>query len=77
MHKNEKLLNKIPLVDKEKILVAMNCIIRNDIDFLDIKKLKGLDNEFRVRVGKFRVRFIKHKEYNEVIEVTRRDDNTY
>lgn len=77
MNKNEKLLNKISTVDKEKILIAIDSILADDLKFLDIKKLKGCDNEFRVRVGRFRIKFIKYKNYNEVTEVTHRNDNTY
>ncbi len=77
MNKNEKFLNKISIADKKKILIAINSILADDLKFLDIKKLKGLENEFRVRVGRFRIKYIKHKNYNEVREVTHRNDNAY
>ncbi|HBA45553.1 hypothetical protein A2W67_00170 [Candidatus Nomurabacteria bacterium RIFCSPLOWO2_02_40_28] len=77
MDKKEKFLNKIPLLDKIKILQAIDCILIGDIRFLDIKKLKGSDNQFRVRVGKYRIKFTKHATFNQVAEVTHRNDNTY
>ena len=77
MHKNEKFLNKISLEDKERLLLVAHSIMRNDLEFLDIKKLSGSDNIYRVRVGKFRIKFIKHSKHNEIIEITRRNDNTY
>lgn len=77
MNKNEKLLNKISLQDKEKMLVAMNLVLRDDLLSLDIKKLKEEINSYRVRIGKYRIKFIKHNSYNEITEVTRRSDNTY
>ena len=77
MKKNEKFLNKIPLLDKEKILVAMNSILADNLLFLNVKKLSGIENTYRVRIGKFRIKFIKHATHNEIIEITRRSDNTY
>jgi len=77
MDKKEKFLNKIPLHDKIKILEAIDCILAGNIVLLDIIKLKGFDNHFRVRVGNYRIKFEKHTTFNKVIEVSKRDNNTY
>ena len=77
MDKKEKFLNKIPLHDKIKILEAIDCILAGNIVLLDIIKLKGFDNHFRVRVGNYRIKFEKHTTLNKVIEVSKRDNNTY
>lgn len=77
MDKKEKFLNKIPTKDKINILDAIDSILIGDFILLDIVKLKGSDNKFRVRVGSYRIKFTKHDTYNEIIEITRRSDNTY
>ena len=77
MNKNEKFLNKISLSEKEKILSIINVIVVDDLYSLDLKKLRGLDNIYRVRVGKFRIKFKKHSNFNEIIEISKRNDNTY
>ena len=43
---------------------------------LDVKKLSGFET-YRVRIGKFRIKFKKHETFNEIVEIVRRDDNTY
>ena len=77
MDKKEKFLNKIPLHDRIKILEAIDFILAGDMELLDITKLKANDNQYRVRVGSYRIKFEKYATHNKVIEVSRRDDNTY
>jgi len=77
MDKKEKFLNKIPVYDKIKILEAIDCLLAGDVALLDITKLKGLENQYRVRIGSYRVKFIKYATFTKIIEVSRRNDNTY
>lgn len=44
---------------------------------LDVKKLKGYDNIFRVRVRSFRIIFRKDKNTNFIIKINERGDQTY
>ena len=53
----DKFLNKIPIHDKIKILEAVDCILAGDILLLDIVKIKGSDNQYRVRIGNYRIKF--------------------
>lgn len=76
MKKHEKLLKKISTKDRERITMAVGLIHTNNYQMLDVKKLSGFET-YRVRIGKFRIKFKKHETYNEVIEITRRGDNTY
>ena len=32
---------------------------------------------YRVRIGRFRIKFCAHSDYNEIMEIVRRNDNTY
>ena len=77
MDKKEKFLNKIPVHDKIKILEAIDYIMAGNAAFLDIVKLKDSNNEYRARVGNYRIKFIKYKTFNMITEVDRRNDNTY
>jgi len=56
---------------------VINNILVGDIKNLDIKKLKGHGNIFRVRIGDIRVVFKKDSESTKLIFVGRRNDVTY
>ena len=77
MNKNEKLLRKLSKEDRDRIMIAVASIASNTVTFLDIKKLEGISNVYRVRIGNFRIKFVKHTTYNEITEISRRSDNTY
>ncbi len=77
MDQKTKLIAKIPPDDRERILEVTNRILQNDLRGLDIKKLRGSINIFRVRVGSYRIKYEATSIGNVVIDVTRRTDNTY
>ena len=77
MNKHEKLLRKLSKEDRDRIKVAVALIQANNFEMLDFKKLSGSQNLYRVRVGKFRIKFLTHSGYNEITEIVRRNDNTY
>lgn len=78
MHKADKLLSKIPKKDRDSILRVLSFLYLNKIDHLDIKKLKGFKNTFRVRVGRYRVIYTKDSEQRlDVLAITKRDEITY
>lgn len=77
MNKIKKLLRKLSKEDKERIESAISLIHDNNFDMLDFKKLSGSRDMCRVRVGKFRIKFRIHLNYNEILEIVRRNDNTY
>lgn len=59
-----------------KKVVAM--IVRGNLQGLDVKKLKGYDNAYRVREGVWRIIFrITSPDEAEVISITRRSESTY
>lgn len=76
MKKHEKLLKKLSNQDRQRIMIAVELIYTNNYQMLDLKKLSGFET-YRVRVGKFRIKFIKHETFNEIVDIIRRDDNTY
>ena len=76
MKKHEKLLKKLSVQDRERITIVVGLIYANNCQMLDVKKLSGFET-YRVRIGKFRIKFKKHETFNEIVEITRRSDNTY
>jgi len=77
MNKSEKLLRKVSKEDRRRLELTIALIYANNLDMLDVKKISGSENIFRVRVGKFRIKFIAGEIHNKITEVTRRSDNTY
>lgn len=77
MNKLDKFLFKL---DKKTRLVVkkfITLIILGDFSRLDIKKLKGNGNRYRVRVGRVRIIFDQTSIGNKIQDISFRDDNTY
>lgn len=76
MDKIFKLLRKIRRSDRLAIINAMELVEENSLDELDIKKLAGRKDLFRVRVGRYRIIYMKG-EKNIILDVRERDNKTY
>ncbi len=71
-------LDKIPPDDRRKIAEVSALILMGKLDNLDIKKLQGYEDLFRVRVGRYRIICKLVKKHGFVIvKVTGRNDTTY
>ncbi len=77
MNKLDKALSKIPKDYRIKILNALNLIKNKKIENLDIKKLKGLSNLYRVRIADYRIQFKITDEDIFILDISKRNDNTY
>jgi mRNA-degrading endonuclease RelE of RelBE toxin-antitoxin system len=77
MDQKAKLIAKISASDREHLLAATDKILSGKLHGLDVKKLRGLVNIFRVRVGSYRIKYEATATGNVVTDVTRRTDNTY
>lgn len=78
MDKISKALKKITAKEREAVKALLLKIISRDFNNLDIKKLKGREDIYRVRKGKIRIIFrIENKEKLFVLAIERRNDNTY
>ncbi len=77
MNKLDKFLSRLDKKAREVVKGAMFIIISGDLSILDVKKLKGSKERYRVRVGRVRIIFDKTKFGNKIQEVSFRDDNTY
>lgn len=65
--------------DKERKLAIhlYTLIVENKLENLDVKKLKGHTNIFRVRKSRFRIIFSRQRNKNTVTHFDYRNDKTY
>jgi len=75
--KTKKFLRKLP---KREYMILEQTLVKvraDDLVGLQVKKLRGV-NEYRVRKGKFRIRFVRGQDNKNVItKIGRRDKGTY
>lgn len=77
MNKVDKVLLKIPKEYRIKILNTLSLIKNKKVENLDIKKLKGLSNLYRFRIGDYRIQFKITSEDIFILDISKRNDNTY
>lgn len=77
MDKVRKFLKRLPKKDLRRVLLIINKLERKNIQGLDVKKLAGQGDIFRVRSGNIRILFLRTKEGYRVISIERRSDTTY
>lgn len=77
MNKIEKFLSKLSVEERNKIKAVLGKIRRLDFKNLDLKKLKGEIDLYRVRVGSVRIIYIIDNKKVFFQNVERRSDNTY
>ena len=77
MDKIEKILNKLSPKERKRVKEILLQIDNNDFQNLDIKKLKAMDNVFRVCKGDIRIIFCKKYNLINVLTIERRGSKTY
>jgi len=77
MDKITKFLNKLSSKEKEAVANIIARVLAHDLSRLDVKKLKGEENMFRVRKGSVRIIFQKQEDKIFILSVERRNDTTY
>ncbi len=77
MDKIKKALEKLNAKDRFSIKNVLERLSVGDARGLDIKKLKGREDIFRVRKGDFRIIYRLHDESIFILAIERRSDNTY
>ena len=73
----KKLLSKFSREEREKLELFIEAINSLNWRNLDVKKLKGYQNIFRVRKGKIRIVFTKDKKDISILSIDRRHENIY
>lgn len=64
-----KFIKKLTRSEKEKIQKAISCILKNKLERLDIKKLVGSRNLYRLRIGKIRIIYQEKNNINSIIDI--------
>lgn len=77
MDKNQKFLKRLSKKEFAVLQSVMQQIEDGKTANLDIKKLTGHPDIFRVRVGTIRIIFISNRNTNEILDVGRRNEQTY
>jgi len=77
MDKLTKLLKKLSEKQREYLEEVLYALVSGKTPALDIKKLKGVEEVYRVRVGDIRIIFQKNGGDIRVLEISRRDECTY
>ncbi len=77
MNKIDKFLKKLILEDRVFILKILHQVRSGEYDGLNVKKLKGFGNAYRVRVGRIRIIFTRVGDEITIDNVEFRNDNTY
>ncbi|MBI2450746.1 MAG: type II toxin-antitoxin system RelE/ParE family toxin [Parcubacteria group bacterium] len=73
----KKLFSKFNREEREVIESLIEIIMSLSWHNLDIKKLRGYQNIFRVRKGKIRILFAKNKKDILILAIERRREDTY
>ncbi len=73
----EKALKKLNANDRQSIKQILERLLAHDMLGLDVKKLKGREDIFRIRKGNFRIIYRLHDKIIFILTIERRSDNTY
>ncbi|MEK7187373.1 MAG: type II toxin-antitoxin system RelE/ParE family toxin [Patescibacteria group bacterium] len=73
----KKLLSKFTEEERKILETVIASIISLRWEVLDIKKLKGYQNVFRVRKGSLRIIFMKEEKDIFIMAIDRRSETTY
>lgn len=77
MGKIDKFIRKLDRDTAHGVLAALYQIRSNDLHDMDVKKLQGYKEEYRIRIGRIRIQFKKTDKGNIITDVGFRNDNTY
>lgn len=73
----EKELRKLSSLERKKLEEILSAIQGRKFGHLQIKKLKGHENIYRIRKGDMRIIFHKDEKNIFILAVERRSDTTY
>ncbi|HUY05326.1 MAG TPA: hypothetical protein VMV62_01240 [Candidatus Paceibacterota bacterium] len=77
MDDNKKFVSRLSPAEREQVRSAVSRIIVRDIAGLDVKKLHGYPDMFRVRTGRIRILYRQDAAGVQIVRVGFRSENTY
>jgi mRNA-degrading endonuclease RelE of RelBE toxin-antitoxin system len=72
-----KFLRKLSIKERDQVELAIMRLRAGDVEGLNIKRLVGMDDTFRLRAGRIRVVYTGQGLDVRVIKIAFRDDATY
>jgi mRNA-degrading endonuclease RelE of RelBE toxin-antitoxin system len=76
MDKVSKSIRNLDSKTAKKITKTMELLFKNKIEFLDIKKLRGYRDIFRIKTGNYRIIYKKGRKIK-ILFIGHRDEKTY
>lgn len=70
----QKFIDLLDKKQKERALMTALKIMNWDLKGLDIKKMQGTEDEYRCRIGKIRIRFLKLEQGAKILRIGFRGD---
>lgn len=77
MDQIKKFLKKLNSKEREVLLLLMQKIQKHGLTIPGIKKLKGHETLYRVRMGRYRIIFRLKNKIIEITKITKRGNQTY
>ncbi len=77
MDKIDKELNRLGFKERQKLKSILLQIERDDFQNLDLKRLKGRKDIFRIRKGDIRIIIYKTNDSIKILSIERRGSKTY
>jgi len=73
----KKVIDKFPERDRKRVKATLRKLYLGEVSTLDIKKLKGREDIFRIRIGNIRVIYQQKGSVIVILTIGRRNDTTY
>jgi mRNA-degrading endonuclease RelE of RelBE toxin-antitoxin system len=77
MHKIDTFLARLSVEIREKVLSIVERIQERNLSGLDVRKLKGSPDIYRVLLGKLRVKFVMNESEIRILSIDNCGENTY
>ena len=77
MNRIEKFLAALDKERRRQVEAVILRITANDLAGMDVKKLRGRAQEFRVRVGSMRIQYVRIGDENRIFSIDWRSSHTY
>ena len=77
MDQNQKFLRRLNSKEFTTVEKTLQKILIRDTANLDIRKLSGYRDIYRVKIGDVRIIFLDTGDYTEVLEISHRNKSTY
>lgn len=77
MHKIDKFLARLDANRRQKVLTVIERINKGNFAGLDMRKLRGSSDIYRIRIGRVRIKFTMNTSGIRIFNIDNRSDNTY